>query len=166
VPVSNSAADRAGQRYRNWIESGIDIQRLSTADRKALFAAAQTIWDYRALHTVPMTSVTMGIRSMVQTVRRDETIRPGQRFKRADRILGKLRRFPQMRLSQMEDIPRPLGAVVRFGMGRKARGDLRVDQGPRGRSEQPPGRSARPSGGTPAGVIQSGPELLSAIENA
>jgi len=44
--------------------------------------------------------------------------------------------------------PRPLGAVVRFGMGRKARRDLRVDQGPRGRSEQPPGRPARPSGGT------------------
>ena len=31
--------------------------------------------------------------------------------------------------------PRPLGAVVRFGLGRKARRDLRVDQGPRGRSQ-------------------------------
>lgn len=51
-----------------------------------------------------MTSVTMGIRSMVKTVRGNDEIRPGQRFKRFDRILEKLVRYPRMRLSQMEDI--------------------------------------------------------------
>jgi hypothetical protein len=56
------------------------------------------------MHARPMAAVTMGIRSMVRTTRRQDDIRPGQRFKRFDRILNKLVRFPRMRLSQMEDI--------------------------------------------------------------
>jgi ppGpp synthetase/RelA/SpoT-type nucleotidyltranferase len=56
------------------------------------------------MHAYPMTKVTMGIRSMVRTATRDESIRPGQRFKRMDRIVDKLLRYPRMRLSQMEDI--------------------------------------------------------------
>ncbi len=56
------------------------------------------------MHADPMARVTMGIRSMVRTVRGDDRIRPGQRFKRSDRILNKLIRYPRMRLSQMEDI--------------------------------------------------------------
>ncbi|MCL4836455.1 MAG: RelA/SpoT domain-containing protein [Thermoanaerobaculia bacterium] len=46
----------------------------------------------------------MGVRSMLRTALRDETARPGQRFKRLERIIDKLVRYPKMRLSQMEDI--------------------------------------------------------------
>lgn len=69
-----------------------------------LWAALRVITDYRAMHEYPLRKVTMGVRSMLKTALPGETIRPGQRFKRLDRILGKLGRFPRMRLSQMEDI--------------------------------------------------------------
>ena len=41
---------------------------------------------------------------MIETELGDRATRPAQRFKRLDRILNKLMRFPHMRLSQMEDI--------------------------------------------------------------
>jgi putative GTP pyrophosphokinase len=105
VPVTNSAADRAGERIREYFSLTREEQlALSREQRAAVVEAVVTVSDYRAMHATPMTSVTMGIRSMVRTVRRNDAIRPGQRFKRLDRILDKLRRYPRMRLSQMEDI--------------------------------------------------------------
>jgi putative GTP pyrophosphokinase len=101
--VSNSAADRAGDRFRRWAAMTGEEQRAALEDPE-LAEAIRTIIAYRAMHARPMTSVTMGIRSMVTTVRRDDSIRPAQRFKREDRILTKLLRYPRMRLSQMEDI--------------------------------------------------------------
>ena len=99
---SNAAADRAGDVFRRYIATP-RAQRVAAQEDDALKSVA-TVIDYRSMHATPMTSVTMGIRSMVRTVRRDDTIRPAQRFKREDRILGKLLRYPRMRLSQMEDI--------------------------------------------------------------
>lgn len=78
---------------------------LVTAEDRARAVDAMTvIIQYRQMHATPMTSVTMGIRSMVKTVRGNDEIRPGQRFKRLDRILDKMLRYPRMRMSQMEDI--------------------------------------------------------------
>jgi putative GTP pyrophosphokinase len=104
--VSNSAADRAGNTYREWWnkEPRPRLLELDDETRVRLIRAVRTIEEYRGMHAGPMTSVTMGIRSMVQTVRRRDDVRPGQRFKRLDRILDKLERYPRMRLSQMEDI--------------------------------------------------------------
>jgi putative GTP pyrophosphokinase len=103
--VSNSAADRAGDLFRQWLDEPVAHPDQLDADRRSRYIAAiVTIDDYRAMHAVPMASVTMGIRSMVRTVRGNDEIRPGQRFKRINRILNKLVRFPRMRLSQMEDI--------------------------------------------------------------
>jgi putative GTP pyrophosphokinase len=82
----------------------IPVSGTTPEHRREVIQAILVISDYRAMHATPMTSVTMGIRSMVRTVRRDDTIRPGQRFKRIDRIMDKLVRFPRMRLCQMEDI--------------------------------------------------------------
>jgi putative GTP pyrophosphokinase len=81
-----------------------EVQPADVEERRRVIQAFVTVSEYRGMHGRPMASVTMGIRSMVKTARRDDTIRPGQRFKRLDRIISKLVRFPRMRLSQMEDI--------------------------------------------------------------
>jgi hypothetical protein len=104
--VSNSAADRAGNDFRLWANMNPrpPTGDLAREERERLLRAIITIDEYRRMHARPMAAVTMGIRSMVRTTRRQDDIRPGQRFKRFDRILNKLVRFPRMRLSQMEDI--------------------------------------------------------------
>jgi len=94
--VSNSAADRAGETVRRFFRG--------EASRVDAVRAVVVIGDYREMHAYPMTKVTVGVRSMIRTTTRDDSLRPGQRFKRMDRIVGKLQRFPRMRLSQMEDI--------------------------------------------------------------
>lgn len=101
--VSNSAADRAGNVFRAWnaLPNG---EQFTTAGMRSFSEAVRVIVAYRDMHAYPMTKVTMGVRSMVKTATRDDTLRPGQRFKRLDRILVKLFRHPHMRLSQMEDI--------------------------------------------------------------
>lgn len=114
VPVSNSAADRAGDRWRSYVEllrtirdadEPADLARERRRSLNQAVESIETISAYRALHAKPMDRTTMGIRSMVRTSRGgDDTIRPGQRFKRLDRIVNKLERYPKMRLSQMEDI--------------------------------------------------------------
>jgi GTP pyrophosphokinase len=94
--VSNSAADRAGETIRRYLRG--EATQLEAA------RAVVVIANYREMHAYPMTKVTVGVRSMIQTATRDDGLRPGQRFKRMNRIVGKLERFPHMRLSQMEDI--------------------------------------------------------------
>ena len=69
-----------------------------------VLAALVLIGDYRAMHAYPLGKVTMGVRQMIETGLGFDPPRPGQHFKRMDRILPKLLRFPHMRLSQMEDI--------------------------------------------------------------
>lgn len=66
--------------------------------------ATADIAAYRAMHEYPLKKATMGVRVMIGTELGQGAPRPGQRFKRMERILGKLLRFPHMRLSQMEDI--------------------------------------------------------------
>ncbi len=99
--VSNARADRAGAAFREWAAANPAAQEATldeTQQEVAVIAA------YRALHAYPLKKVTMGVRVMIRTELGPTAPRPGQRFKRMDRILGKLLRFPHMRLSQMEDI--------------------------------------------------------------
>jgi len=78
------------------------------AGRAAMYhegiVAVAEIALYRSMHAYPLRKVTMGVRQMIETDFGHGAPRPGQRFKRMDRILPKLLRFPKMRLSQMEDI--------------------------------------------------------------
>jgi len=97
VPISNSAADRAGRTLRKSIRNG----EVSAQD---WLAAYQTVVKYRSMHSYPMSRVTTSIRYWVRVVTKDNQLRPSQRHKRMNRIIDKLHRFPQMRLSQMEDI--------------------------------------------------------------
>jgi ppGpp synthetase/RelA/SpoT-type nucleotidyltranferase len=99
--VSNTQADRAGETYRAF-------HAATPGERRRLISrflrALVVIRNYRALHAYPLRKVTMGVRQMIETELGPDPPRPGQRFKRMDRILPKLVRFPHMRLSQMEDI--------------------------------------------------------------
>ena len=99
--VSNSRADRAGEAFRAWAAG-------SRAQREALLhevvEEVSIIRQYRAMRAYPLNKVTSGVRTMLETQLGDRAPRPAQRFKRVDRILSKLVRFPHMRLSQIEDI--------------------------------------------------------------
>jgi putative GTP pyrophosphokinase len=99
--VSNSRADRAGEAFRDWAAknwAGRD------APLEEVLAEVSVIRQYRAMHAYPLRKVTSGVRVMLETELDDRAPRPAQRFKRVDRILSKLVRFPHMRLSQVEDI--------------------------------------------------------------
>jgi ppGpp synthetase/RelA/SpoT-type nucleotidyltranferase len=106
--VSNSQADRAGAAFRDYMAAAMVQEdggrRVRPGQRIAGVRAILVIADYRAMHAYPLRKVTMGVRQMIATELAPRAPRPGQRFKRMDRILGKLIRFPRMRLSQMEDI--------------------------------------------------------------
>jgi putative GTP pyrophosphokinase len=100
--ISNSAADRAGTILRNYVAPAEDEG--PQIEPRRLLGAYETAEAYRALHAYPLTRVTLGVRSMTRTATGGDAYRPGQRFKRMDRIIWKLLRHPHMRLSQMEDI--------------------------------------------------------------
>ncbi|MGH3626228.1 MAG: RelA/SpoT domain-containing protein [Sciscionella sp.] len=102
--VSNSAADRAGEVWRAYMTHDLLPDDMPEDERRRLIDAFNAINKYRAMHADPLGRTWMGVRSMVRTATRVDNLRPGQRFKRLDRILGKLIRHPRMRLSQMEDI--------------------------------------------------------------
>lgn len=99
--ISNARADRAGSRFRDWA-------LLALAERDAalpdILREIDVIETYRALHEYPLRKVAMGVRQMIQTEFGAAAPRPAQRFKRMDRILSKLLRYPTTRLSQIEDI--------------------------------------------------------------
>jgi len=57
---------------------------------------------FRALHQLALTKVVMGVRSFMASEESDVEV--AQRLKRQQRIVGKLIRFPHMRLSQMQDV--------------------------------------------------------------
>lgn len=97
--ISNTAADKAGAMLRDYFVG--NPRGVSDDD---VVDAYFTVSLYRDMHAYPMTKVTNGVRHYIKAATGDESLRPGQRFKRMNRILDKLRRYPHMRLSQMEDI--------------------------------------------------------------
>jgi ppGpp synthetase/RelA/SpoT-type nucleotidyltranferase len=64
--------------------------------------ALQVLFDYRAVHRLPLTKATMGLRSMVAT--EGCSVEVSQRLKRVPTILDKLQREPTMQLANMQDI--------------------------------------------------------------
>jgi ppGpp synthetase/RelA/SpoT-type nucleotidyltranferase len=104
VSVSNSQADRAAVAFLQSLRlrPGSDEERRRVIEEA--LAGYRVMGRYRAAHAYPLKKVTMGVRVMVATELGDDAPRPGQRFKRMDRIIDKLRRYDTMRLSQMEDI--------------------------------------------------------------
>ena len=99
--LSNSRADRAGERFRTWALLPPDERDAAT---RGILSEVSVIAEYRALHEYPLRKVAIGVRTMLRTELGRDAPRPAQRFKRMDRILSKLLRYPTTRLSQIEDI--------------------------------------------------------------
>lgn len=97
--VSKSSADRAGRRLRAWWGVG----RFEDVHTDAALAeAVADAFDYREAFSDPLKKVTVGLRQFV--ARESAEVIVAQRLKRMPQLLSKLKRFPTMRLSQMEDI--------------------------------------------------------------
>ncbi len=88
--ISRKNVDRAGE-----------VLRKSTSDEE-IREAMRVVSAWRSLHLAPLAAINMLLR---QTVRRQwETALVARRMKRMPSIAGKLQRFPDMRVSRMQDI--------------------------------------------------------------
>ncbi len=94
-PLSKSRVDKAGALLRGWW--GTD--QPATRD---IIEAVRTVWQYRGPFNYPLTKVNVNLRYYVEKAGCDVII--AQRMKRLPRIVEKLIRYPNMRLSQMQDI--------------------------------------------------------------
>ena len=99
---SKGAVDRAGALWRDL--TGPDRERpLSRAEIEGLLDAATVIDWWRQRHARPLATLNANVRYYLD----DAGTRPHrvtQRLKRFPTIVDKLRRFPRMALTQMEDI--------------------------------------------------------------
>lgn len=94
--LSKTKIDKAGDALREWW-NGTDEQ--PPAD------AAGVLFDFREGVQNPMKKVTVGLRQFVmREAPPGAPIVVSQRLKRAPRIVWKLTRYPDMRLSRMQDI--------------------------------------------------------------
>lgn len=94
--LTKSQVNKAGRTLRKWIRSDESIS-------EAQFQAALgVLLEYRAVHRLPLTSATMGLRSVVRT--ENCPIEVSQRLKRVPTIVDKLDREPTMQLANMQDI--------------------------------------------------------------
>lgn len=68
----------------------------------SVIVALVNLFVFRAFHSEPLTTASMGLRSMVKTC--GSVVRVSQRLKRVPTIVDKLVRHPTMQLSSMQDI--------------------------------------------------------------
>lgn len=94
--VSRRSVDRAGNLLRDWLRAGSILLSPDEHD------AEQLVERYRHEFEVPLTKVVMGLRSFLTT--EEVPVEVGQRLKRRPRIIEKLVRHPQMRLTSMQDV--------------------------------------------------------------
>lgn len=102
LTYSKEHVNRAGKWLRD-ARIKVKTGGVDGLDLDALQEAFQVLDAFRAAHQYPLTLVTNGLRSFVQT----ETGGPlvvAQRLKRAPQIVSKLERFPKMSLARMEDV--------------------------------------------------------------
>lgn len=88
--------DRAGKKLAvtGWVGNG----RGEPDTRREL----AVLNNWRAAHSFPLNTMQMGLRRRVRSIEPDGII--SQRLKRAPATIAKLRRFPGMKLSRMQDI--------------------------------------------------------------
>lgn len=103
--LSKGQIDRAGARLRLWMS---DDQAWDEADPELVTETFGTLVAFRSSFQVPLTKVVMGLRSMVKSemsvLPPDGKLPVGQRMKREPQIARKLLRYPDMKLSRMQDI--------------------------------------------------------------
>lgn len=93
---SRGEIDTAGRRVREYWDS---LPNPATDDALGAFDVA---WRYRAEFQTPLTSVVMGLRSVVKSEGAPVVV--AQRLKRMPTILDKLSRHRAMQLTRMQDI--------------------------------------------------------------
>lgn len=93
---SNTAVNKAGEKLRHWYLFA-DEEGLAYPED-----AVRTMLAFRALFPDPLTRVVMSMRSFMASEGVD--IEVAQRLKRAQTILDKLGRIPEMKLARMHDI--------------------------------------------------------------
>jgi len=99
---SNSQVNRAADLIRDWRAARSSHTKGPAIEE--VLAAIETIGQFRAQFTAPLTKVVMGLRSFVNTEGLDPSGRVAQRLKRMPTILDKLEREPGMNLARMHDI--------------------------------------------------------------
>ncbi|MGF6976335.1 ppGpp synthetase/RelA/SpoT-type nucleotidyltransferase [Paraburkholderia sp. JPY465] len=82
------------------LAQALDMQNL--ADMDAYLDAHAIMSNWRASHQFPLNTFKINLRERAKSI--DENAFVAQRLKRATSIVAKLRRFPNMRLTQMQDI--------------------------------------------------------------
>lgn len=92
VPLySKSAVDRSAR--------ALVAEGTSPTDRELALAVVN---NWRSSHAFPLNTIQMGLRRRASLVDPDATI--AQRIKRLPSIVGKIERYPDMKLSRMQDI--------------------------------------------------------------
>jgi putative GTP pyrophosphokinase len=95
--MSKSRADRGARRFIEFVDHGV-------SDLDDASASLRAMDDWRETHAYPLSLVTPGLRNWVAQESQGGEAVVAQRLKRMPQIVRKLRRFPTMRLTQMEDI--------------------------------------------------------------
>lgn len=90
--ISKSAVDRAG-----------DVLRKSTSNDE-IREAMSLVSDWRNLHLTPLAAINMLLGRAVKKEERWKTALVARRMKRMESIVRKLRRFPAMKVSRMQDM--------------------------------------------------------------
>src|ERR1035437_1410966 len=93
--LSRSQVDRAGEILRVWTLKGL---LAGPAEQDA----SRVVNAYRSEFKSPLRSVVMGLRSAVRTAGVEVVV--AERLKRQPRLVGKLIRFPNIRLTQMQNV--------------------------------------------------------------
>jgi len=95
----------------SWVIPQFPRERVNEAGRALVVADSldrvdyqhlQVISNWRSSHSFPLNTFQIGLRKRARQVDRRSLV--AQRLKRLSSIVAKLRRFPDMRLSQMQDI--------------------------------------------------------------
>ena len=95
IGMSRTQVDRAGEILRVWTVEGL---LAGPAEQDA----SRVVNAYRSEFKSPLRSVVMGLRSAVRTAGVEVVV--AERLKRQPRLVGKLIRFPNIRLTQMQDV--------------------------------------------------------------
>ena len=93
--TSKTALNRCGDHLREWWAADEEI----TPEQSTCI---DTVWAWRASHSVVLTSVVMSVRSFMTS--EGVPVIVGQRLKRLPTIIDKLSREAEMQLSRMHDV--------------------------------------------------------------
>ncbi|MCA8426389.1 RelA/SpoT domain-containing protein [Burkholderia seminalis] len=99
---SRERVNVAGRRLVTGIAARRDDGALHFEDVNAYLEATVVMSNWRASHQFPLNTFKINLRD--RAIRIDDAAFVAQRLKRATSIIEKLKRFPGMRLSQMQDI--------------------------------------------------------------